>query len=501
MAVESSNPALAREGFLRDRIRAFGDPAPMGRSRARLVRGTLGLVNRTVALCDGLATFLGVVLCRRPFIGIEPPLDWAQTLIIAAVAATSVAITLQFLGAYRVERYRQWRDWMVDLVLGWTVAMFAGVMVIGAFAPAALALHRCLVVWALAALVVMTTTRAGVGVLFAQLNSGGFIRRRVAVIGANDLGDTVVRRLQQSRTPVDYELVGVFDDSARRDNLRSAALAGDVDDLCLLAQRRQVDMIVLAVPWRRSTRIFELAQRIQWISADVVVPFEASGLLSGSRLVTEVGGIPMLQLVHHPFKGTQGLVKVAQDYVVASLALLLAAPFMALVALAVRLTSDGPVLFRQARMGFNGRPFHIFKFRTMTVDPNDDGSVGATLNDPRITPVGALLRRTSIDELPQLFNVLRGEMSIVGPRPHVPNMLVGQGSYVETVQSYAARHRIKPGITGWAQINGMRGGIDTPAKARDGVDLDLYYIRNWSLKLDLEIMLKTVTGHLVGPGF
>jgi lipopolysaccharide/colanic/teichoic acid biosynthesis glycosyltransferase len=162
-------------------------------------------------------------------------------------------------------------------------------------------------------------------------------------------------------------------------------------------------------------------------------------------------------------------------------------------------TSGAPVMFRQTRMGFNGRPFYIHKFRTMTVDPNDDGTVGAVKDDPRVTRIGAFMRRTSIDELPQLFNVLCGEMSIVGPRPHVPNMLVGQGSYVETVHSYAARHRIKPGITGWAQINGMRGGIDTPAKARDGVDLDLYYIKNWSLKLDLHIMVRTITSHLFGP--
>jgi putative colanic acid biosynthesis UDP-glucose lipid carrier transferase len=215
--------------------------------------------------------------------------------------------------------------------------------------------------------------------------------------------------------------------------------------------------------------------------------------------MTEIAGIPMLQLLHHPFKGTQGLVKVVQDYLVAGFAVVAAAPLMAAIAVAIRLDSEGPVLFRQARIGINGRPFQIYKFRTMTVDPDDDGSVGAARDDPRITAVGAFLRRSSLDELPQLFNVLRGEMSIVGPRPHVPNMLVGQGSYVETVQSYAARHRIKPGITGWAQINGMRGGIDTAAKARDGVQLDLHYIKNWSLKLDLQIILKTFTHHLVGP--
>jgi polysaccharide biosynthesis protein PslA len=167
-------------------------------------------------------------------------------------------------------------------------------------------------------------------------------------------------------------------------------------------------------------------------------------------------------------------------------------------AIAIRLEGPGPILFRQPRVGFNSKPFMIYKFRTMTVDPTDDGSHGTDRDNQRITRIGALLRRTSIDELPQLLNVLRGEMSIVGPRPHVSNMLVGDGVYSEVVQQYAARHRIKPGITGWAQINGMRGGIDSLEKANRGADLDLHYIANWSPQFDLRIMVRTLVTGLVG---
>ena len=164
----------------------------------------------------------------------------------------------------------------------------------------------------------------------------------------------------------------------------------------------------------------------------------------------------------------------------------------------IRLDDGGPVLFRQPRSGFNSKTFLIYKFRTMSIDNSDDGSNGTKRDNQRITRVGRFLRRTSIDELPQLLNVLRGEMSIVGPRPHVPKMLVEGGVYSDVVRQYAARHRIKPGITGWAQINGMRGGIDSQEKARRGADLDLYYVANWTLRFDIEIMLKTVICGLVG---
>jgi putative colanic acid biosynthesis UDP-glucose lipid carrier transferase len=202
--------------------------------------------------------------------------------------------------------------------------------------------------------------------------------------------------------------------------------------------------------------------------------------------------------MHRPFKGTQGLVKIIEDYATAFIALLLLSPVMLAAAIAIRLDDGDPILFRQPRTGFNSKPFMIYKFRTMTVDVTDDGSQGTKRDNQRITRIGRFLRRTSIDELPQLFNVLRGEMSIVGPRPHVANMLVGEGVYSEVVLQYAARHRIKPGITGWAQINGMRGGIDSMEKASRGADLDLYYIANWSLRLDLKIMLITLIRGLVG---
>ncbi|MFC4350556.1 exopolysaccharide biosynthesis polyprenyl glycosylphosphotransferase [Fodinicurvata halophila] len=199
-----------------------------------------------------------------------------------------------------------------------------------------------------------------------------------------------------------------------------------------------------------------------------------------------------------PFSGRQEVIKRVEDYLIATLALLLASPLMGLVAIAIKLGSGGPVLFRQRRLGLHGKPFVILKFRTMARETCDTGEEGTRPDDPRITPVGRLLRRASLDELPQFLNVLRGEMSVVGPRAHVPGMQIDDRTYLETVEAYALRHRVKPGITGWAQVNGMRGGIRTRQRARRGVRLDLQYIDNWSLWLDLRILLRTLFGGLTG---
>ena len=263
-------------------------------------------------------------------------------------------------------------------------------------------------------------------------------------------------------------------------------------------QNYAVDLVVIALPWTKSLEIFKIINHLQRIAVDVVVPFPTFGGLSHFKAPMDFIDTPVLQVVQRPLKGSQNLWKVVEDYAVGAAAVALTFPLMLATAMAIRLESEGPILFRQTRIGMNCKPFMICKFRTMTIDPNDDGSRGTKRDSPRVTRVGRFLRHSSIDELPQLFNVLRGEMSIVGPRPHVANMLVGKSVYTNVVCQYAARHRIKPGITGWAQINGMRGGINSMEKAKRSADLDLFYISNWSLRLDLKIMIRTLFQGLFG---
>jgi putative colanic acid biosynthesis UDP-glucose lipid carrier transferase len=204
-----------------------------------------------------------------------------------------------------------------------------------------------------------------------------------------------------------------------------------------------------------------------------------------------------LQVAHRPLIGTRALIKAIEDYVVAAIGILITSPIMLLTAFLIWREGDGPIFFTQKRIGFNNIEFDMLKFRSMAVAT--ESKDGTLKDDPRVTRIGKFIRRTSIDELPQLFNVLRGEMSVVGPRAHVPDMLVGDLTYQEIIAKYAARHRVKPGITGWGQVNGMRGGIRDEIKARRGVELDLDYIDNWSVWLDLVIMVRTVFGGLWGP--
>ncbi len=456
------------------------------------VRVSMGMMNRMVGATDA-GVIIGVAIVFHAVeLGRTTPVSIWQTLIAGILGAVVFVAALRTWGGYRVERYRLVGAQAVDILAGVTLAAAANRIFVWAFAPEILKSDLWLGTWTLAVLGGLALGRVACAGIVDALWRRGLLRRRVAVVGATLMAGDLIRRIRMKEWHRDLELVGLFDDAA-------PGVAGTVEDLRRLAQTHRVDLIVLALPWSRSEAIFALGDRLQWISADVVTPLEQPGFLSRSSALTQVADVPALQLTRHPFRGTQGLVKQAQDYLVAALGLVMTAPILAIAAVTLAVGGGGPVVFRQDRIGFNGRPFSIYKLRTMSVDPADDGAGGQVRGNPRVTRVGAFLRRTSIDELPQLLNVLRGEMSIVGPRPHVAGMRVDGDPYVQAVRSYAARHQIKPGITGWAQINGMRGGIDTLEKARRGVELDLDYMRNWSLQLDLSIMARTLTRHMVGP--
>jgi exopolysaccharide biosynthesis polyprenyl glycosylphosphotransferase len=210
-------------------------------------------------------------------------------------------------------------------------------------------------------------------------------------------------------------------------------------------------------------------------------------------------GVPLMQIGRRPLTDRQVLMKRIEDLVLASLITLALSPIMLLAALAVRLESRGPIFFRQPRHGFNDTIINVYKFRTMYVDRGDASGRKATVkDDPRVTRIGRYLRRWSVDELPQLFNVLWGDMSIVGPRPHPIGMLAASADYRDVVSNYAARHRVKPGITGWAQVAGYRGNADTVEKAQRRVEFDLEYIARWSLLFDLRILMLTAVAMISG---
>jgi Undecaprenyl-phosphate glucose phosphotransferase len=312
--------------------------------------------------------------------------------------------------------------------------------------------------------------------------------RRTAIIGAGPQATRLVAALRAESVGLD--LVGVVDDRGRgADTPHGVALLGGLGQLDQMIRAGQVDVVVLALPWSDEGRMTGLIEHLSAFPVEVRL---APDLL-GSRLAPESRPLLPPLVSARPIAGLSALVKTVSDYALASLALLVAAVPMALVALAVKLDSPGPVLFRQTRTGFNDRSFGCFKFRTMYAHATDhEAAQQVRPGDPRVTRIGAILRRTSLDELPQLFNVLRGEMSFVGPRPHAPGTRAGNRRFDEVVANYAARHRVKPGLTGLAQVRGFRGATPTEEEILKRVESDLEYIAHWSLWLDFTIVLRTL---------
>jgi len=330
-------------------------------------------------------------------------------------------------------------------------------------------------------------------VLRSRLFDEGSIGERIAVLCLTDTAQEMVHRLLSDRSGL-FRLVGLYDDRSARIHPEFTAVPrhGMVDDLIRDIRLGLVDTVLLCLPWDAHDRLDMMMRRLAEVSVNVNWVPPMHGSQHYLPKYAEVSQRPVLALSHRPIDNWSAVAKWTFDRCVAFFALLLLAPLMLVCALLLRLESPGPILFRQRRFGLNNQPFEVLKFRTMYVHSQDvSGAARTTRNDSRVTRIGRILRRTSIDELPQLWNVLRGEMSVVGPRAHAVSMRIGERYYHEEVSEYLTRHRVKPGITGWAQVNGSRGEVDTIDKARRRVELDLYYIQNWSLGLDFYIIART----------
>ncbi|RTL52771.1 MAG: undecaprenyl-phosphate glucose phosphotransferase [Rhodocyclaceae bacterium] len=315
--------------------------------------------------------------------------------------------------------------------------------------------------------------------------------QRLAVIaGMNEIGQRLAQQFRENHY-LGTRLVGFFDD---RDRLRLGALGqnqtllGRIDTLAAFVKDNRIDAIYVTLPMATQPRILSLLDALKDTTASIYFAPDifVTDLIQGR--LENLAGMPVVAVCESPFTGVDGLIKRSSDIVLSLLILILIAPLLAAIALGVKFSSPGPVLFKQRRYGVDGQEIVVFKFRSMTVLEDGNTIAQATRNDKRITPFGAFLRRTSLDELPQFFNVLQGRMSIVGPRPHA---IAHNELYRKLVKGYMVRHKVKPGITGLAQINGYRGETDTVDKMEARIDYDLQYLRNWSLGLDLWIILKT----------
>ena len=312
--------------------------------------------------------------------------------------------------------------------------------------------------------------------------------KRAVIVGVNNQGIGIAQRIERSPL-LAMRVVGFFDDrsAARLNDPNNYAVLGRIADLPAFVKANDVNVIYLSLMVTQP-RILDLLDRLRDTTASIyfVPDIFVTDLIQGR--MDAVDDIPVVAICETPFTGVNGMVKRLSDIVLSLLILLLTAPLMLAIAIGVKLGSPGPVLFRQRRYGLDGKEILVYKFRSMTVCEDGDQIRQASKNDLRITPFGAFLRRTSLDEFPQFFNVLQGRMSIVGPRPHA---VAHNEQYRGLIKGYMVRHKVKPGITGWAQVNGYRGETDTLEKMKKRIDYDLDYLRHWSLRLDLSIIFNT----------
>lgn len=345
--------------------------------------------------------------------------------------------------------------------------------------------------WMASSLVILIAYRCVLLLLLRFMRTRGMNERVVVIFGADELGARFGSVIQQALW-TGFRILNFIDDDAAN---KPAKLCGvpvmqTPADLRNYLKANTVDELWLALPLHAKDRVKEIMYELRHETINIRFVLDVLDLDLINHSIDNVAGFPVLNISASPMTGINRFIKAVEDRVIAAIILVMISPLLLVIALAVKLTSRGPVCFCQDRLGWDGKVIQVYKFRTMYEHTEENGKVTqATAVDPRITPLGRLLRRTSLDELPQFINVLQGRMSIVGPRPHA---LAHNEQYKESIHTYMQRHRVKPGITGWAQVNGWRGETDTLEKMQKRVEFDMYYINNWSLGFDLKIILLTL---------
>jgi Undecaprenyl-phosphate glucose phosphotransferase len=425
-----------------------------------------------------------------------PPIDQYINVVPFVALLTPAAFQLQ--GIYRLRRGRSRVDDFFAVLIGSILAVVLGVvstLYVQAYyvsdeAKARGAYEVSQLVWVLfLVLTVMFTyaSREGVRELLERRWRAGIGLKRVLIAGAGDLGRLVADRILQHRE-LGYQVVGFVDDRAGGDHIgyRGLPLLGTLPEVGEIAQREKIDHLYVALPLEEHSKLLDLVEITSRECIDIKVVPDLLQFIALRARLEDLDGLPVINVNDVPLQGFNSWVKRVLDIVLSLVALAVIAIPLGIIAVIVKWTSPGPVFYRQERMGLDGKAFNVYKFRSMYVDAEQTtGPVWARDDDPRATPVGRWLRRFDLDELPQFWNVLRGEMSIVGPRPERP-FFVEQ--FKHRIPQYMLRHKVKAGITGWAQVNGWRGNTSLEKR----IEYDLYYIENWSVTLDLKIMWLTI---------
>ncbi|MFS8054732.1 undecaprenyl-phosphate glucose phosphotransferase [Rhizobium sp. BR 317] len=477
-----------------------GDQASDINAYARQIAEQFRESNQTPAIIIGqyrLFEFLSLlavglaVLFFQTTPGIHPFLSQAAV----TIALCGLAIVfLQVADAYQIPVLRAPHRFPQRILASWVAAFAVMVLALLPFDINHVYSIHALGIWLVAGTAFLVAARAVFAYGIRNWARNGLMERRAVIVGGGEPAKELIRALEH-QSDNDIRICGIFDDRGEK---RSPVMVagypklGTVAELVEFARLTRVDMLIIALPISAEERILQLLRKLWVLPVDIRLAAHANKLRFRPRSYSHVGAVPMLDIFNKPIRDWDGVAKRIFDVFFSLLALCLLWPIMLGAAIAVKTTSKGPVFFIQKRHGFNNEIIKVFKFRSMYTNMSDPTARNAvTKNDPRVTPVGRFIRKTSIDELPQLFNVLLGGLSLVGPRPHAVLAASHNRVYADVVEGYFARHRVKPGVTGWAQINGWRGEIDSDDKIKFRTAYDLYYIENWSLYFDLKILFLT----------
>jgi Undecaprenyl-phosphate glucose phosphotransferase len=452
-----------------------------------VVTGAVRMIEFLLLAALGFAIYLGYV--ERE--GQNTHVVYLVTVLTAAVANS---LMLQALDLYSVPALNAFVRSFTQIALAWTVVM-AGLMAGAFLGKVGADFSRVwIATWYVSGLLALFGERLVVSQLVKGWIREGRLNRRAVIIGGGKAAEDLIKALEAS-TDTDIRIAGIFDD---RGNERVSPVVagypklGNIDELVKFARNSRLDLLIVSLPVTAEKRLLQLLKKLWVLPVDIRLSAHSNQLRFRPRTYSYIGNVPFIDVADKPIADWDHVKKWWFDKIAAGLALILFGPLMALIALLIKLDSKGPVLFRQKRQGFNNELIEVYKFRSMYVDHADlDASRLVTKDDPRVTRIGRILRKASLDELPQFFNVLKGDLSLVGPRPHALKAKAEDKLYYDVVDGYFARHRVKPGVTGWGQISGWRGETDTKEKIERRVEHDLYYIENWSVTFDLYICLMT----------
>lgn len=448
-----------------------------------------------IAIADALAILVSAVVIYFVYLellardGLHDPLRYMATVLLAGTFTLHRVAVARM---YRLENLYDAKRQIKTVLVAWSAAM-VGLVILGFLLKISEDFSRVwLVTWYFVAAGTFGVSRIGIARLLYRWGRERRVFRRVVVVGTGPLGKRFI-----DATLLDPSLcvVGAFDDRVRRspEMLHGVPVLGGTERLQEFLRQARADMVLIALPLSAASRISEIASKLRGFAVDVRLLSDAIGFQLGRRAVSYPAGIPAFSILDRPISGWAFITKRTLDVTLAATALAILSPVLLAIGFLIKCETPGPVLFRQPRLGFNNNVFEIFKFRTMRAEVTDANAERlVTRGDSRVTSLGRILRRFSLDELPQLWNVIKGDMSLVGPRPHALRAKAGDKLYHEVVAEYAARHRVKPGITGWAQVSGWRGETDTIEKIQRRVEHDLYYIEHWSIAFDIWILVLTV---------